>query len=323
LLVGGYVSAGQCCFQPTNACEIYDPATNAWTATGSLNVARELHQAVLLADGRVLVAGGRDLTGLQTKTSELYDPASGSWSFTKALQNEPGGNLVLLTDGRVLAAGGGLLATNCQLYDPGTGTWSITASLNVGRSGFQATRLNDGRVLIVGGLSPIMPKFVRQTELYDPVTGTWSLSGMLNRARYLHVQVLLADGRVEIAGGRVEIPSSITVTRIAEIFDPNTGIWTLTHPLTTPRVDFTANLLSDGNVFAAGGTSGDIGEPLASIEEFEAATGRWHLLTTTLATARQLHTATTLLEGSVLIAGGFENREARPVANAEIFVNPH
>jgi hypothetical protein len=157
-----------------------------------------------------------------------------------------------------------------------------------------------------------MPKFVRPTELYDPVTGTWSLSGILNRPHGVHDQVLLADGRVLVAGGLVGHPSSFTVTRIAEIFDPNTGLWTVSHPLTTPRVEFTANLLSDGNVFAVGGTSGNISEPLASIEEFEAAAGRWHLLITALATPRQSHTATTLLYGSVLIAGGFEDQEARP-----------
>ena len=189
------------------------------------------------------------------------------------------------------------------------------------RTWFQATRLNDGRVLAVGGVSSTMPGFIRQCESYDPVTGTWSLSGTLNQSHGSHAQVLLADGRVLIAGGGVGPACCATVTRIVEIFDPNTGIWTVSHPLTTPRVSFTANLLSDGNVFAAGGNSGDF-LPLASIEEFEAATGRWHLLTTTLATARQVHTATTLLDGSVLIAGGFGVFEARPIANAEIFVAP-
>ncbi len=315
LLAGGLTQ-----FTVTVSCELYDPATNTWTATGSLNQARERHGAVLLTDGRVLVAGGYD--GFPTKTCEIYDPTSGTWSFTKAMLNEPGGNLVLLADGRVLAAGGlNQKAANCELYDPSTGTWSVTGSLNIARGAFQATRLNDGRVLVVGGLSPTTPKFIRQTELYDPVTETWSLSGMLNRARYLHAQVLLADGRVLIAGGRVGPPSTITVTRISEIFDPSTGIWTLTHPLTTPRVYFTANLLSDGNVFAAGGNNGQPNEVLASIEEFEAATGRWHLLTTTLAAARQDHTATTLLDGSVLIAGGVDGLE-RLVPDAEIFVSP-
>jgi hypothetical protein len=320
LVVGGYVQVSECCFNPTNTCEIYDPATNSWGATGSLNVARTGHQAVQLADGRVLVTAGETLGGFSPQTTEIYDPATGTWSLTQEIPILPGGNLVLLNNGRVLAPGSfGKEAAKSELYDPSAEKWAATGDLNVARSRFQATRLNDGRVLGVGGVSPTMPGFIRQCELYDPVTGTWSLSGTLNQSHGGHAQVLLADGRVLIAGGIVGHPSRPTATRIVEIFDPNTGIWTVSHPMTTPRASFTANLLSDGNVFAAGGNSGDF-LPLASTEEFEAVTGRWHLLTTTLATARQVHTATTLLDGSVLIAGGFGVQEARPIANAEIFV---
>ena len=130
LLAGGLGQAGD--VHPVlDSAEIYDPATNAWTPTGSLNLARYFHQAVLLADGRVLVADGRDVNGFPTKTVEIYDPAKRTWSFTKAMLNPPGGNLVLLADGRVLAAGGDeQKAANCELYDPsGPGTWSITGSL--------------------------------------------------------------------------------------------------------------------------------------------------------------------------------------------------
>jgi hypothetical protein len=176
-------------------------------------------------------------------------------------------------------------------------------------------------VVTVGGISPHMPGYIRQCEWYDPITGTWSLSGMINQSHGFHAQVLLEDGQLLIAGGVVGKPSRQSLTRIVEIFDPNSAIWTVSHPMATPRTAFTANLLSDGNMFAAGGSDKNY-QPLASIEEFEAATGRWHLLPTTLATARQLHTATTLLDGSVLIAGGFGISEARPIANAEIFVTP-
>lgn len=322
LVAGGYVQVSECCFNPTDTCEIYDPATNTWTATGSLNVAREGHFAVLLADGRVLVASGDNLE----VTAEIYDPAAGTWSLTQEMPILPGGNLVLLADGRVLAPGGiGKQAAQCRIYDPGTGKWSPTGSLNIPRSRIQATRLNDGRALAVGGVSPTMGGFIRECEIYDPATGTWSLSGTLNQSHGSHAQVLLPDGRVLIAGGVVGPPCCADVTRIVEILDPNTSIWTVSHPLTTPRADFTASLLSDGNVFAAGGYNG-VGTtlPLDSIEEFETATGRWHLLNKTLATARLEHTSTTLLDGSVLIAGGYGRAgEARPIANAEIFVTPH
>ena len=70
-----------------NTAEIYDPATNTWSATGALAVARYDHSATRLRDGRVLVAAGTSAsiaTGALASV-EIYDPASGTWS--------PGGGL--------------------------------------------------------------------------------------------------------------------------------------------------------------------------------------------------------------------------------------
>ncbi|HEY5436912.1 MAG TPA: kelch repeat-containing protein, partial [Candidatus Limnocylindrales bacterium] len=59
--------------------EVYDPKTGTWTATGSMADQRNLLTATLLADGRVLVAGG---FGAQAPlaSAELYDPAAGTFS---------------------------------------------------------------------------------------------------------------------------------------------------------------------------------------------------------------------------------------------------
>jgi len=40
------------------SCELYDPQTKTWSAVNSLHLGRSDHQAVLLADGRVLITGG-------------------------------------------------------------------------------------------------------------------------------------------------------------------------------------------------------------------------------------------------------------------------
>ncbi len=86
--------------------EIYDPASGAWTATGSLAAGRWRHQMALLPDGRVLVAGGRQSAAI-LGSAEIFDPATGLFN--------PAGTLVtarqdftatLLTNGSVLLAAG-------------------------------------------------------------------------------------------------------------------------------------------------------------------------------------------------------------------------
>jgi hypothetical protein len=57
--------------------EIYDPATGQWAPAADLNVARYHYGAVLLADGRLLVAGGLtyvNSVSVDTSSAELYDP---------------------------------------------------------------------------------------------------------------------------------------------------------------------------------------------------------------------------------------------------------
>lgn len=59
--------------------ELFDAATGTWTNSGAMNTIRVYHTATLLPNGKVLVAGGQNNSGI-TNGAELYDPASGHWT---------------------------------------------------------------------------------------------------------------------------------------------------------------------------------------------------------------------------------------------------
>jgi hypothetical protein len=69
LIASGDASCGYACVTPT--AEIFDPPSNSFTSTGSLNVARDRMTATLLPTGAVLIAGGADTENFLS-SAELY-----------------------------------------------------------------------------------------------------------------------------------------------------------------------------------------------------------------------------------------------------------
>src|SRR3954451_3265802 len=62
-----------------------DAAPFVFQPAASMNVARAIHTATLLADGRVLVAGGQNDNAFAIDSAELYDPVIDSWTNTGPL----------------------------------------------------------------------------------------------------------------------------------------------------------------------------------------------------------------------------------------------
>jgi N-acetylneuraminic acid mutarotase len=293
LVLGGYV----CCTSWTRSTELYKPSDGPWYFTDAMESDRAGHTATLLDDGRVLVAGGFHRDDNQYSvlgSAELYDPLSGGWSSTGAMSDaRVGHSATLLLSGKVLVAGGGrysgsnwVTLDSAELYDPVNGNWSPTGSMTTPRSDHSATRLLDGRVLVVKGA---------EAEVYNPVTGNWSQAGTLVTPRSYHAAALLDDGRVLVIGGASQSGS-------CEIYDPSTNSWQETGSLSVARRLATASTLTNGQVLVAGGMGDDV-DHLASVEVYNPLTGLWRPAES-LPEGSLWHESTGLQSGAGLITGG-------------------
>ena len=283
-----------------------------------MSIPRAHHCAVLLNDGRVLVAGGYTLSSGSTSvsaTSEIYDPATGTWSATGALgQRRYRHACTRLADGRVLAVGG-LYNMNTselysfELYNPATGTWTAgSTSMSGTRRSHSAILLNDGRVAVLGGQGwNGVTDVSTSVQLFDPATSTWSSGGSLTVSRLWAGVDRLDDGRILLAGGSAS-PTT------AELYDPVTQTSTLTGSMATGRSFFTLTRFAPNRLLAVGGSQNS--STVTTLEDYNVSTGTWTTLET-LRSPRAYHSAT-LLQGTpsrLLIAGGNSSAQGALVAS--------
>jgi uncharacterized protein (TIGR03437 family) len=283
--------------------ELYDPSTGTFTPTGDMTTPRNRHTATLLADGRVLIAGG---LSPKTISAEVYDPATGMFTptgNTNVVHPSPAANL--LGNGTVLITG----SPSAEIYDPAKGVFTLAGP--VSNNGSATTvLLSDGRILIAAtdGIS-----------LYHIAGDSLQLAATLPGYYAYQTTTVLANGKVLIAGG-AEPGSDDGTLNDASLYDSQSGSLQGTGLLLFSREGQTATLLPDGHVLIVGGYDGDAydtGVPaLTDGEDYDPSTGSF-TSAGSLVNIRNYNTATLLADGTVLIAGGTWD----PVA-AELYVPP-
>jgi hypothetical protein len=312
-----------------------DVTTDSWTAAPQMPVERVAgHTATLLANGRLLVAGGVKPAGAGTAAVDLFDPVAATWTSVAPMTvMRSSHTATLLADGRVLVTGGSTVSsaaakgyvnnTSAEIYDPVADAWTATPPMSVARSHHTATRLPDGKVLVVGGEN-VLYLVEPSAEVYDPAANTWTATRAAPVSpRSQHTATLLPSGLVLIAGGFDIVDGLLTPLATAELYDPvlhtatSTDIDGVTTTTITGGLDFTATAtmafahygqsatrLADGRVVAVGGNT-------TQAELYDPAAATWTTRGTTAATHTS-HGAVLLPDGRLLVTGG--TQFAQPTA---------
>jgi len=244
---------------------------------------------------------------------------NGKGTFSGTLKTD-GNQTITATDSAAASITG--TSTSIHVLAPASG-FTPTGSMQTTREDHTATLLNDGRVLVAGGMHwaalracPFETRCFQlsalaSAEIFDPATRAFTSTGEMSVERTYHTATLLGDGRVLITGGD---DRRTTAFGTAEIFDPSTGVFTATGNMVVARSGHTATLLANGKVLLAGGYNGNA---TLTAELFDPATGEF-TATGNMNAARFFHTATLLNDGKVLLAGGDTGTAGSP-STAELF----
>ncbi len=296
----------------TDRAEIFSPWTETFTTTsGRMAQPRAGHTATVLGNGKVLLAGGWYEVSAGTLnssyTAEIYEPSTGTFRAVDDMrQPRVDAAALRLPDGRVLVTGGSKLEgafltdlADSEVFDPSTETWSDWPNAMVHTHATHGMHdLGDGRWLIAGGSDSDL-----RAEVFDVAAGTFSpvASPTGDQGRFGAATELFADGDAAVVGGE----DQGTVLH----FDRPTATMLNTGSGTSlPRAYGTATRIASDQILVAGGVDwSNGGFVLATcdlLKQGGVAGSQTYSTAVRFPTGMANHTATRLLDGKVLFAGG-------------------
>lgn len=234
-------------------------AAQSFTATGSLAQARAQAAIAVLADGRVLVAGGSSLN-----SAEIYDPASRQFHATGPLHSARDGAAAMrLANGKVWIVGGdeptGNNATT-ELFDPAQGSFAAGPTLPRPLGGIVLVAIPGGSVLVFGQTTDCSaPDCSSPVYRFDPASGQLASDGQLQITRNNFTATLLPTGKVLVVSGWAGNSMATSPADSYELFDPASGSSVLANTPQFAAFGAAAALLPNGQVLICGGGNHETG----------------------------------------------------------------
>ena len=244
----------------TNSNYMYDPATNNWTEKTPMPHFQS-NFALAAYQGEIYVIGG--VNGLPTATIQIYNPTTDSWTNNTQLPSAEGFLRAATLNGKIYVMGGALYefsnmsysiyGTN-EAFDPTNGSWQASAPMPVPVFRFAITAVGN-KIYVMGGESN--DGYSNQTQIYDTQTNTWSFGSPMPVTTSYSVAAVttgvFAPTRIYYIAGEYGSAEPYCPT---QIYDPETGNWSIGATVPTPRVSNEALATVNDTIYAIGGFNG-------------------------------------------------------------------
>jgi len=295
-------------------------ALSFWSLTGNTADGSAVGAGSAAVDTTIsaLIAGGRARAALATADAALYTGQDPKWVRLTMTTPRIEHDMAEIAGQRVLIVGGyGTTAnvplTSAEIFTLSTRSFAATGSLHIARADHALATLPDGRVLVIGGLTPsgagTNTVDVASTEIFNPANGVFSDGPLMTVPRFNHSAITLNDGRVLVLGGNDK--------RSAEVYTPTSNRFTAIGDMFAIHGrGHVALELPNGRILVTGGDMA-VNQPTSIVEQFDPVA---NVFTTVgnMTTARMLHFAVLLPDGKVLIGGG-RGTSGAELASAEIY----
>lgn len=235
----------------TNLVEVYDLATNTWSAATPLPTAR-MGLVAAVINGRIYAIGGRT-DGYSTSavgTVEMFDPGTNLWTSMNPMPSPRYFAAAAVVGGEIHVAGGEFetnVLPTLEAYNPLTNQWRNRTAMPTARGQLAMVEAN-GRLYALGGYAGLVSQWVGTVEEYNPLTDTWAVRAPMPTAR-AHLALSQINGKLLAAGGE-NVNRSLD---LLESYDPVTDVWFTKTPSLTAFTRATGTVVN-GKMLVFGNT---------------------------------------------------------------------
>jgi len=291
---------------------VYDPATDMWTATSTVDAPTARSGATgVWTDSQMIVWGGYVGVGLtRFNTGGIYDLATDTWTATSTAgaPSARDGHTAVWTGSQVIAWGGasgpGVTPVKTGgIYDPATDTWTPTSTVGAPSARYSHTAVWTGSKMIVWGGYDF--NFPNTGGIYDPASDMWTATSTVGApsGRSSHTAVWTGSQMIVWGGGAAGFRNT------GAVYDPTTDTWTATSTVAAPsaREYHTAVWTGSSMIIWGGRNCFASGCELKTGGVYDPVTDRWAATTTVGAPSGRYYHPAVWTDSRMITWGGYNH----------------